>query len=232
MRKLPKLTNEHISLNSYSVMRVKLAAQVMSSSVSKVMLAYSPLEAHETARFIGLVDKFFDCFNTRSLHEAEFERNPFVAPYVNCDDHRFNFLENTFLKYLGEWEESIKGRGVNFTTGDRKKMFISEQTYCGIKTSVYALIECTKNLLRHGFQYVLSSAFNQDCLEELFGWHRICGRISTNPTVYTFGYQEKKLCLQRSLATSITPRGNTKGSKRKRDGIMITNSPLKRRKRQ
>ena len=45
-------------------------------------------------------------------------------------------------------------------------MFISKQTYCGIKTSVYALIECTKHLLRHGFQYVLSSAFNQDCLEE------------------------------------------------------------------
>ena len=34
VRTLPKLTNEHISLNSYSVMRVNLAAQVMSSSVS------------------------------------------------------------------------------------------------------------------------------------------------------------------------------------------------------
>ena len=34
VRKLPKLTNEHISLNSYTVMRVNLAAQVMSSSVS------------------------------------------------------------------------------------------------------------------------------------------------------------------------------------------------------
>ena len=45
-------------------------------------------------------------------------------------------------------------------------MFISEQTYCVIKTSVYELIECTKYLLRHSFQYVLSSAFDQDCLEE------------------------------------------------------------------
>ena len=46
-------------------------------------------------------------------------KNPFVAPYVTCYDPRFNFLEHTFLKYRGEWEESIEGRGVNFTTGDR-----------------------------------------------------------------------------------------------------------------
>ena len=43
VRKRPRLTNEHISLNSYSVMRVNLAAQVMSSLVSKVMLAYNAL---------------------------------------------------------------------------------------------------------------------------------------------------------------------------------------------
>ena len=83
VRKLPKVTNEHISLTSYSVMRVNLAAQVMSSSVSKVMLAYNPFEALETARFIGLVDKFFDCFNTRSLHEAEFEQKSICSTICN-----------------------------------------------------------------------------------------------------------------------------------------------------
>ena len=164
-------------------MRVNLAAQVMSSLVSKVMLAYSPPDTHETAKFIELVDKFFDCFNTRSLNEAEFKRKPFLAPYRSCDDHRFDFLENEFLKYLEKWEQAIKGRGVTFTDGERKKMFISEQTYCGIKTSVYSLIECTKYLLEHGFQYVLSNSFNQDSLEEYFGRHRICARRSTNPTV-------------------------------------------------
>ena len=212
-------------------MRVNLAAQVMSSSVSKVMFAYSHPQAHETATFIGLVDKFFDCFNTRSLNEADFKRKPFVAPYKSCDDERFDFLENEFLGYLERWRLSIEGRGAKFTTGEKKKMFISQQTYLGIRTSVYALIECTRFLLNHGFEYVLSSSFNQDSLEEHFGRHRICGRRSTNPTVHAFGYQDKKLSLQRSLATSITPRGNTKGSKRKNEGIKITNSPLKKRKR-
>ena len=52
---LPKLSNEHIKLTSYSKMNVRLAAQVL-SSVSKVLLAYSPPEAAETARFFSLMD--------------------------------------------------------------------------------------------------------------------------------------------------------------------------------
>ena len=52
---LPKLSNEHIKLTSYSKMNVRLAAQVL-SSVSKVLLACSPPEAAETARFCSLMD--------------------------------------------------------------------------------------------------------------------------------------------------------------------------------
>ena len=52
---LPKLSNEHIKLTSYSKMNVRVAAQVL-SSVSKVLLAYSPPEAAEIARFCSLMD--------------------------------------------------------------------------------------------------------------------------------------------------------------------------------
>ena len=52
---LPKISNEHIKLTSYSKMNVRLAAQVL-SSVSKVLLAYSPPEAAETASFCSLMD--------------------------------------------------------------------------------------------------------------------------------------------------------------------------------
>ncbi len=48
VRKMPKLTNEHIYLNAYSKMRVNLTAQVMSESVSKVTPAYSKQKASET----------------------------------------------------------------------------------------------------------------------------------------------------------------------------------------
>ena len=42
LRKMPKLTNEHVYLTSYSKMHVNLATQVLSETVSKVMMAYPP----------------------------------------------------------------------------------------------------------------------------------------------------------------------------------------------
>ena len=51
---LSKLSNEYIKLSSYSKMNVRLAAQVL-SSVSKVLLTYSPPEAAETARLCSLM---------------------------------------------------------------------------------------------------------------------------------------------------------------------------------
>ena len=55
---LPKLCIEHIKLTPYSTMNVKLAAQVVSSSVSKVLLKYGTSEAAETAKFCSLMDIF------------------------------------------------------------------------------------------------------------------------------------------------------------------------------
>ena len=71
VRKMPKLTNEHVYLNFYSKMHVNLAAQVMSTTVSKVMMAYGPSTCSEKAKFISIIDKFFDCCNIRSLTEGE-----------------------------------------------------------------------------------------------------------------------------------------------------------------
>ena len=51
---LPKLSNKHIKLISYSKMNVRLAAQVL-SPVSKFLLVYCPTEAAETACFCSLM---------------------------------------------------------------------------------------------------------------------------------------------------------------------------------
>ena len=64
LRMMPKLTNEHIYLTSYSKMRVNLAEQVLSSTVSNVMKTYGSTETHETAMFLEMMDKLFDCCNT------------------------------------------------------------------------------------------------------------------------------------------------------------------------
>ena len=55
-----KLTYDHICLTPASTMNVRLAAQVLSSSVGKDMLEYSGPECSETANFILKMDKFFN----------------------------------------------------------------------------------------------------------------------------------------------------------------------------
>ena len=42
---LPKITQEHIQLNSFSIMNVRLAVQILSSSVAHVLREYGPPEA-------------------------------------------------------------------------------------------------------------------------------------------------------------------------------------------
>ena len=61
---LPKLSNKHIKLTPYSKMNVRLTAQVLSSTVSKVLLAYGPPEATETAHFCSVMD----CFSEHYEH--------------------------------------------------------------------------------------------------------------------------------------------------------------------
>ena len=73
---MPKLSADHIKLNAYSRMTVRLAAQVLSETVAVNRELFTP-EASETARFCRYIDKFFDCMNVRSLNESERRRKPF-----------------------------------------------------------------------------------------------------------------------------------------------------------
>lgn len=59
LKLLPKLTYDHIHLSSYSVMRVNLAAQVLSASVAAVLKEFGPPEAVETAKLCEMMDAFF-----------------------------------------------------------------------------------------------------------------------------------------------------------------------------
>ena len=53
------------------------------------MEAYSGPDCQETAKFIKLVDRSFDCLNTRSTLESVKKRKPDLLPYSSPQDHRF-----------------------------------------------------------------------------------------------------------------------------------------------
>lgn len=97
LKLLPKLTYEHINLSSYSIMQVNLAAQVLSSSVAKVLRTFGPPEAAGNSKLCEMVDNFFDCLNVRSLTESQKKRKPFLAPFRSVDDERYIYLNITQL---------------------------------------------------------------------------------------------------------------------------------------
>ena len=108
-------------------------------------------------------------------------------------------------------------------------MFLSAQTYEGIRITVHSVIEATKFLLQSGFEFVLTEKFNQDVLEEYFGRQRGLGRRNDNPSLYQFGYNDNIIRMQRSV---VPVTGNTVGAhqqKRKPSWYIVDNQPLKKR---
>ena len=60
----------------------------MSETVAKAICLTGGDEAKETAKFIEMVDNFFDCMNVSSLSRRKLKRKPFVQPYRNSKDFR------------------------------------------------------------------------------------------------------------------------------------------------
>ena len=86
---LPKLKLEHVELTSYSRMRVDLAAeviqcylqvyasehlQILSSSVANGLEHCQILGSEETAKFVRMFDRVFDCLNARSRKADKADR--------------------------------------------------------------------------------------------------------------------------------------------------------------
>lgn len=187
-------------------MKVNLAVQVLSKSMAEALRRSMPLdEVSETANFCQIMNDFFDCCNVRSTHEHLRKQNPRLAPYKSSDDSRFTWLTETFLKYFIDWKEAISSRA-NFTKDEKARMFISIQTFEGLKITVSSLVECTRFLLEQGVPYVLTERFMQDCLEEYFGHQRQRGRRSDNPDPVQFGYNDRILQVQRNAG--LVSRGN------------------------
>ena len=113
-----------------------------------------------------------------------------LAPYRGTDDHRFDWLQNVFVKYLTDWKASTESRKGAFSPEDRGRMFLSYQTFNGLKMTVSSVIEVTKFFLNEGFEFVLTERFCQDDVEEYFGYQRAQGRRSDNPTAAEFGYND------------------------------------------
>ena len=88
----------HIKLISYSI--VKLAAQVLSFTVSNVLSSYASPDSAETAKFCSLMATFFDFMNIRDINSHKCDLKPSLIPFSSTDNPRFLGCEMYFYSIL------------------------------------------------------------------------------------------------------------------------------------
>ena len=79
------------------------------------------------------IDGFiFDIMNIQNNQSLEFEWIPMLAPLISVSDRKFSWL----FKSLQDWLKSVQHFQGNFTEDAGQKIFLSWQTYEGLKISV------------------------------------------------------------------------------------------------
>lgn len=68
-------------MQTHNIFDLVYIVKVLSSSVSKALALSGDNSLIETARFIEMMDKFFDCMNVRTISGGTRKRNPFLDPY-------------------------------------------------------------------------------------------------------------------------------------------------------
>ena len=111
------------------------------------------------------------------------ELRPFNAPFSSTDDPWFSWLKNQFLKYFEDWLGSLEERTGAYTKFEEQKMFISSQTYKGLKITVHSVIELVKFLITDKVLYLLTERFCQDPLENYFGNQCSSGAQKDDPSM-------------------------------------------------
>eukprot|EP00731_Ephydatia_muelleri_P014320 Em0008g40a len=186
LRLLPKLKLEHVNLTPFSKMRVDLAAQVLSASVSKGLVQVCGDDATETAHLAEMMDKFFDALNVHNYNHGAKSRKSFQLPYTSGEDHRLKWLESDFLKYLEDWKISVMQR-TGYSKAEKNKMLLSDETRYGLEMTCKSFIELVQFIFTvPSVDSFLSQRICQDPLERFFGLQRQRGGVHENPNVFEF----------------------------------------------
>lgn len=192
---LHKLTIRHIYPNTFDKMKVRYAAQILSSSVAN---AVKEMGHPIFAKFIRMMNQFFDICNS-----SIGQRSPLKAPFYYPDDSRLIWLESTFVVFFVKWEENVKVRrkrnGECFTEAEKQKMKLSKATHEGLVFTALSLVGITRSLLAAGAEYVIMRRISQDVLEAFFGNVRESGGYSKNPNMKEFNQRMHAINFNRSL---------------------------------
>ncbi|KAK3921017.1 Transposable element P transposase [Frankliniella fusca] len=229
-----KMKKAHVKLSSFSVMTVLFATQAMSNSTAKCiedLSAHPSMEKYDTKElvsFIRLINRFFDCVNSRTEQSEEDVMNVDKEPYSDPNDSRLSFLENDVLNYFEDWKREVTDRPGIYSDTERSRMIISHQALGALHITIKSITSAIRFMLTAGAPFVGARVFNQDPAEQYFSKLRRMQGDGNNPLVKDVLDSRLSLVAQGHVAVSSL-KGNVQGEKRKEE-IEIDSSPLPSRK--
>ncbi|XP_066912671.1 uncharacterized protein [Clytia hemisphaerica] len=144
---MTKLRKEHVKLTPSSRMKVRLAAQVLSTTVANCLKYRNNPETKGTEEFCRNFDYFFDCLNGQYERQGIVTKKPALNPYKSVNDPRFDWLEKDFIKdYIIQWQEEAKSQ-IHLTKKERNKLCLSQPTFEGLQITVKSTVRLIKDLL-------------------------------------------------------------------------------------
>ncbi|CAI6354503.1 unnamed protein product [Macrosiphum euphorbiae] len=184
-RLAPRLNKIHMDLPPFSPMRVCLATQTLSHSVSSGMMTLISLNemkssAIHTARFIEFFDNLFDVFNSITHSEAKTLRKPLTK----TSDH---------WKFLNEAEQVLGKLKVHNRTGKLPPCIV------GWRENIIALKLLFKELdEKYKIDFLLTRRLTQDSVENVFSVVRSRGGNNVTPDATKF-HSAIRMCMCNTL---------------------------------
>ncbi|XP_071641540.1 uncharacterized protein [Temnothorax longispinosus] len=174
-RACPKISQNHIKLDSVSKMRVRLATQIFSNSVADGLRFYS---SHRYDGFTGCEETIKFCKQINDMFDALNRKMPNQGLTLKTKD--FEILQSS-LQWLDDWENA-KIRG-DISSDE----FLTTDTANGLRLSLISTMDLCKYLITNfKFEYLLTGKVNQDNLEKFFGTIRQAAGSNDHPSCSTF----------------------------------------------
>ncbi|KAL4088784.1 hypothetical protein QTP88_023868 [Uroleucon formosanum] len=189
-----KLTSVHIGWKN-NKMKVKLAAQLLSSSTAKALQylkdnnfqRFGDCEA--TNEYCKSTDQIFIILNSRCSFSKGYK-----SPIFKSNIH---FLQDKIMPLIN-YLSTLKLKNQLLYTTNKKTLIL------GFTAAVRSIFEISKNIFTENlnFKYILTYNFSQDHIEMLFGRIRQRYGTNNNPIVVQFKTAMKQILIKNSIKCS------------------------------
>lgn len=191
-----KLSQAHVMWQQ-NKMKVKLAAQTLSSSTADALLFMKNIHmdgfhnVDETVTFCRNIDRLFDFLNSR---------NPFAKGYKSAIfPSNLEYLESEIIPlvdYLFTLQVKNNNDTISHIYTTSKKTFV-----IGFALAVKSIFSIAKLLFEENqnFKYILSYQFSQDHIEILFSRFRQRFGANNNPNVLQFKVALKQILMKNAI---------------------------------